>query len=53
VNLASLRDRARALSGIRLQTLRSDEQIDVVINEAYQEVINLSQWPFLAVFAAG
>jgi hypothetical protein len=47
VNLAALRDRARALSGIRLQSLRSDEQIDIVINEAYQEVINLSQWPFL------
>ena len=47
MNLSALRDRARALSGIRLQTLRSDEQVDVVINEAYQEVINLSQWPFL------
>lgn len=47
MNLGSLRDRARALSGIRLQTLRSDEQVDEVINEAYQEVINLSQWPFL------
>jgi hypothetical protein len=47
MNLGSLRDRARALSGIRLQSLRSDEQVDVVINESYQEVINLSQWPFL------
>ena len=47
MNLSSLRDRARALSGIRLQTLRSDEQIDAVINEAYQEVISLSQWSFL------
>ena len=47
MNLGTIRDRARALSGIRLQTLRSDEQIDVSINEAYQEVINLSQWPFL------
>lgn len=47
MNLGALRDRARALSGIRLQTLRSDEQIDVVVNEAYQEVIGLSQWPFL------
>jgi hypothetical protein len=47
VNLSALRDRARALSGIRLQTLRSDEQIDAVINEAYQEVVGLSQWPFL------
>ena len=48
MNLSALRDRARALSGIRLQTLRSDEQIDEVINEAYQEVIELSQWPFLS-----
>jgi hypothetical protein len=47
VNLSALRDRARALSGIRLQSLRSDEQVDVVINEAYQEIIGLSQWPFL------
>jgi hypothetical protein len=49
VNLSALRDRARALSGIRLESLRSDEQVDVVINEAYQEVIGLSQWPFLRV----
>lgn len=47
MNLSALRDRARALSGIRLQTLRGDEQVDAVINEAYQEVIGLSQWPFL------
>ena len=47
MNLSALRDRARALSGIRLQSLRSDEQVDIVINEAYQEVIGLSQWPFL------
>lgn len=47
MNLSTIRDRARALSGIRLQSLRSDEQIDVVINEAYQEVVSLSQWPFL------
>ena len=47
MNLSALRDRARALSGIRLQSLRSDEQVDVVINEAYQEIIGLSQWPFL------
>ena len=47
MNLATLRDRARALSGIRLQSLRSDEQIDVVINEAYFEVATLAQWPFL------
>ena len=49
MNLSALRDRTRALSGIRLQTLRSDEQVDAVVNEAYQEVIGLSQWPFLRV----
>jgi hypothetical protein len=47
MNLGSLRDRARALSGIRLQSIRSDEQIDEVINESYQEVVGLSPWPFL------
>jgi hypothetical protein len=47
VNLGALRDRARALSGIRLQTLRSDEQVDAVLNEAYFEVINMTQWSFL------
>lgn len=47
MNLGALRDRARALSGIRLQSLRDDEQVDLVINEAYQEVISMSQWPFL------
>ena len=47
MNLGTLRDRARALSGIRLQTLRSDEQIDLVLNESYLEVATLAQWPFL------
>lgn len=47
MNLSALRDRARSLSGIRLQSLRSDEQIDEVLNEAYQEIIGISQWPFL------
>ncbi len=47
MNLGSLRDRARSLSGIRLQALRSDEQIDGILNESYQEVVALSSWPFL------
>ena len=47
MNLNALRDRARSLSGIRLPSMRSDEQIDEVINESYQEVIGLSVWPFL------
>lgn len=47
MNLGVLRDRARSLSGIRLQALREDEQVDLVVNEAYQEVVSMSQWPFL------
>lgn len=47
MNLAALRDRVRSLTGIRLDTLRSDENIDEVINEAYQEIVNLHNWPFL------
>jgi hypothetical protein len=47
VNLSSIRDRVRALSGIKLQTLRSDEQIDIVINESYQESLGMMAWPFL------
>lgn len=48
MNLGQLRERARSLSGIRLDTLRSDEEIDQLLNEAYYEVAGLSQWPFLA-----
>jgi hypothetical protein len=47
VNLSELRDRVRSLTGIRLISLRSDENIDTVVNEAYQEIINLESWPFL------
>lgn len=47
MNLSELRDRVRALTGIRLNTLRSDEAIDAVLNESYFEVLNLGNWPFL------
>jgi hypothetical protein len=47
MNLSELRDRVRSLTGIRLTSLRSDENIDTVINEAYQEIVNLESWPFL------
>jgi hypothetical protein len=35
------------LSGIRLQSLRSDEQVEQVLNESYQEILGLYPWPFL------
>lgn len=47
MNLSSLRDRVRSLTGIRLESLRSDEQIDTVLNESYQEVTSMTNWPFL------
>lgn len=47
MNLGTLRDRVRSLTGIRLQDIRSDEQIDTVINETYQEVVESTNWPFL------
>jgi hypothetical protein len=47
MNLQELVDRARALSGIRLQSVRSDEQVEQVVNESYQEILGLQPWPFL------
>ena len=47
MNLADLVARARSLSGIRLESLRSDEQIEQVLNESYQEILGLYPWPFL------
>ena len=47
MNLADLVARTRSLSGIRLESLRTDEQIEQVINESYQEVLGLQPWPFL------
>jgi hypothetical protein len=47
VNLSELVARTRSLSGIRLESLRSDEQIEQVINESYQEILGLYPWPFL------
>jgi hypothetical protein len=47
VNLSDLVARTRSLSGIRLESLRSDEQIEQVLNESYQEILGLYPWPFL------
>jgi hypothetical protein len=47
MNLQELAERARSLSGIRLQSVRSDEQVEQVVNESYQEILGLQPWPFL------
>ena len=47
MNLSDLVARTRSLSGIRLESLRSDEQIEQVVNESYQEILGLYPWPFL------
>ena len=47
MRLNVLRERVRSLTGIRLQSLRSDKQIDSVIDQVYQELLSLTPWPFL------
>ena len=47
MNLADLVDRTRSLSGIRLESIRSDEQIETLLNETYEEILGLHPWPFL------
>jgi hypothetical protein len=47
VNIYDLVDRARSLSGIRLESIRSDTQVEEAINEAYQEILGMHPWPFL------
>lgn len=47
MNLYDLVERARSLSGIRLQSIRSDNEVEEAINEAYQEILGMHPWPFL------
>lgn len=47
MNLQSLVERARSLSGIRLDSIRSDDEIEQLINETYQEILGIYPWPFL------
>lgn len=58
MNLTELRARVRTLSGVRLDSIRSDSDIDQLVNESYQEILGLFAWPFLrgesrSVVAAG
>lgn len=52
MNLNQLVERTRNLTGIRLQSIRSDDQIRQVLNESYQEVLSLFAWPFLRTDAS-
>lgn len=47
MNLYDLVERARSLSGIRLESIRSDEQVEEAVNEAYEEILGMHPWPFL------
>lgn len=49
MNLGSLRERVRNLSGIQVVELASDSRVEELINEAYLELCSLHQWPFLYV----
>lgn len=44
---AAIRARARTISGIEMETLRSDSDFNSVINEFYQELLDAEPWPFL------
>lgn len=47
MNLSELRTRVRRLSGVRLEELLPDGDLDALLNEAYRELLGLRQWPFL------
>lgn len=47
MNVRQLTDRIRRLTGIRMEDILSDDQILELINESYQEVLALTDWPFL------
>lgn len=44
---AGLRARVRTLTGIRSDDLRSDAEVDQVVNETYLELLAVRDWPFL------
>ena len=47
MDLAALRARTRLISGIEMESLRSDPEVDDVINDVYQEFLDAERWPFL------
>lgn len=47
MRLSELVDRTRSLTGIRLDSVRTDGEIQELINETYSEVLGLQPWPFL------
>jgi hypothetical protein len=49
MNVAELTDRVRRLTGIRMPDILSDDQILDLLNEAYNELMGLTDWPFLHV----
>lgn len=49
MNVAELTDRVRRLTGIRMPDILSDDQILQLLNEAYNELMALTDWPFLHV----
>lgn len=49
MNVAEMTDRVRRLTGIRMPDILSDDQILQLLNEAYNEVMALTDWPFLHV----
>lgn len=47
MNLADFRQRVRTLTDVHATELLTDVEIDALVNEAYHEVLDTAQWPFL------
>lgn len=46
MDLAALRTRVRLETGMEMDALRSDAEVDASINEAYQAVVDTYDWPW-------
>lgn len=46
MNLSELRGRVRRLTGMRMEALVSDADINQAINESYDHLLSREQWPF-------
>lgn len=47
MNLGTMRSKTRRLSGLRMEALLSDADLDGALNESYRELAGLYSWPFL------
>lgn len=49
MDLEALRTRTRTISGIEMESLRSNAEVNDVINDVYLELLDSELWPFLEI----